>query len=173
MPGKAPERIETARLVLRRPRLPDAASMFARYAGDPEVTRYLGWGTHHSVQDTRAFIDFCDQEWSRWPAGPYMIETRADGTLIGGTGLGFETRKQATTGYVLARDAWGQGYATEALAEMVRFGFAVLGLQQIADGCDAENTASARVMEKCGFQFEGEHDGERRYGLSAAAWQAS
>jgi RimJ/RimL family protein N-acetyltransferase len=48
----------------------------------------------------------------------------------------------------------------------------VLGLQRIADSCDAENTASARVMEKCGFQFEGEQDGERRYGLSAAAWQA-
>lgn len=54
---------------------------------------------------------------------------------------------------------------------MVRFGFAVLGLQRIADGCDVENTASAQVMEKCGFQFEGEHAGERRYGLSAAAWQ--
>ena len=154
MTGKAPERIETARLVLRRPRLPDAASMFARYAGDPEVTRYLGWGTHHSVQDTRAFIDFCDQEWSRWPAGPYMIETRADATLIGGTGLGFETRKQATTGYVLARDAWGQGYATEALIAMRDLAFR-LGVDRLYALCHPEHAASWRVLEKGGFVREG------------------
>jgi RimJ/RimL family protein N-acetyltransferase len=38
----APERIETSRLVLRRPRESDAAGMFARYASDPDVTRFVG-----------------------------------------------------------------------------------------------------------------------------------
>ena len=100
---------------------------------------------------------------------------RTTGEIIGGITLGVFDRAagEAAFSYLLNRAAWGQGYATEALTEMVRFGFAVLGLQRIADGCDVENTASARVMEKCGFQFEGEHDGERRYGLSATAWQTT
>jgi ribosomal-protein-alanine N-acetyltransferase len=148
------ERIETARLVLRRPRRADAAPMFARYAGDPEVTRYLGWATHHRVEDTLAFITFSDAEWGRWPAGPYMIESREDGTLIGGTGLGFETRAQATTGYVLARDAWGRGYATEALIAM-RDLARQLRVVRLYALCHPDHQASSHVLEKAGFLREG------------------
>ena len=112
--------METARLVLCRPLRSDAAVIFERYASDPEVTRYLGWPRHRSVADTDTFLTFSDQEWQRWLAGPYLIRRRDDGQLLGGTGLGFETAEQAVTGYVLAQDAWGKGYATEALAAMVQ-----------------------------------------------------
>lgn len=90
---KAPASIETTRLVLRRPSTRDAEAIFARYAGDPDVTRFVGWPRHQSVADTRAFLDFSDAEWERWPAGPYLIESRADGTLLGGTG---HTRHRAS-----------------------------------------------------------------------------
>jgi RimJ/RimL family protein N-acetyltransferase len=83
-----------------------------------------------------------------------MIESRADGTLLGGTGLGFETRQQASTGYVLAHDAWGLGYATEALGAMRDLG-AQLGLERLYALCHPEHRASARVLEKCGFLSEG------------------
>jgi RimJ/RimL family protein N-acetyltransferase len=83
-----------------------------------------------------------------------MIESRADGTLLGGTGLGFETRQQASTGYVLAYDAWGFGYATEALGAMRDLG-AQLGLERLYALCHPEHRASARVLEKCGFLSEG------------------
>ena len=55
---KAPVRIETARLLLVRPDASDAASIFERYASDPEVTRFLGWPRHQSVDDTKAFLRF-------------------------------------------------------------------------------------------------------------------
>jgi hypothetical protein len=45
-----------------------------------------------------------DAEWQRWPAGPYLIENRESGRLLGGAGLAFETSFRAATGYVLARD---------------------------------------------------------------------
>ena len=93
--------------------------MLERYAGDVEVTRYLGWPRHTSVADTQAFLAVSDAEWSRWPAGPYLLFARDGGQLLGGTGLAFETQERAATGYVLARDAWGRGYATEALQAMV------------------------------------------------------
>src|SRR5262245_46637755 len=116
---KAPVRIETARLILRQPQLNDAKSIFERYAGDPDVTRYLGWPRHQSVDQTEGFLQFSSHEWERWPAGPYLIFSRTGGELLGSTGLGFQTERDAMTGYVLARDAWGKGYATEALAALV------------------------------------------------------
>ena len=116
---KAPERLESNRLVLRRPRPDDAAAIFARYANDVAVTRYLAWPRHQTVEQTRAFLAFSDSEWEAWPAGPYLIESRESGELLGSTGFGFEAPDRAATGYVLARDAWGKGYATEALTTLL------------------------------------------------------
>ncbi|HJN45727.1 MAG TPA: GNAT family protein [Vicinamibacterales bacterium] len=151
---KAPATIETPRLILRRPAAGDAAAMFSRYASDPAVTRYLGWATHQAVDDTRAFLSFSDAEWERWPAGPYLICSRAGGELLGGTGLGFETPQRASTGYVLARDAWGQGYATETLQAIVKPARRA-GVQRLYALCHPDHRPSRRVLEKCDFQLEG------------------
>jgi ribosomal-protein-alanine N-acetyltransferase len=118
------------------------------------VTRFLGWPTHRTLTDTEEFLTFCAAEWERWPAGPLLIESRADGTVLGSTGLGFESAQQAATGYVLAHDAWGFGYATEALTAM-RDRAAELGLERLYALCHPEHRASARVLEKCGFLCEG------------------
>ncbi len=150
----APNLIETARLVLRRPRPDDAHAIYARYAGDPEVTRFLGWPTHLSVDDTLAFLQFSDAEWERWSAGPYLIVARTDQRLLGGTGLSVETPYRAATGYVLARDAWGQGFATEALRAMVDL-VERLRLPRLHAFCHPQHAASRRVLEKCGFVCEG------------------
>jgi [ribosomal protein S5]-alanine N-acetyltransferase len=150
---KAPERIETSRLVLRKPTLADSAGVFTRYASDPEVTRYLGWPRHQSLDHTNAFLGFSDAEWSHWPAGPYLIESRSEHKLLGSTGLAFEAPSTAATGYVLARDAWGKGYATEALAAIVDIADG-LGVLLVYALCHPENPASARVLEKCGFRLE-------------------
>jgi RimJ/RimL family protein N-acetyltransferase len=151
---RASERIETARLLLRRPTNADAPAIFERYSGDPEVTRYVGWPMHHTVAETRDFLAWSDGEWERWPAGPYLLCSRADGRLLGGTGLGFETPWRASTGYVLARDAWGLGLATEALGAMVELA-ASLGVRRLYALCHAEHRASRRVLEKVGFECEG------------------
>lgn len=146
-------RFRTARLLLRRPHLSDAPAIFARYASDAEVTRFLSWPRHASLDDTFAFIEFSDAQWARWPAGPYLIEM-PDGTLLGGTGLGFETSERASTGYVLARDAWGEGYATEALGGIVTIA-RTLGLSRLEAICHSQHRASSRVLEKNGFVCEG------------------
>jgi ribosomal-protein-alanine N-acetyltransferase len=151
---KAPELIETARLVLQRPQPSDAAAVFKRYAGDPEVTRFVGWPRHRDEADTQAFIAFSDAEWQRWPAGPFLIRSRGDGALLGSTGLGFETPYRAMTGYVFAQDAWGKGYATEALSGMVELARTV-GVRRLYSICHTEHRASQRVLEKCGFCQEG------------------
>jgi ribosomal-protein-alanine N-acetyltransferase len=147
------ERIATDRLVLRRPVAQDAAAIFAAYAHDAKVTRYLSWLRHTSVAQSSAFIDFSDAEWTRWPAGPYIIETRR-GIVIGGTGFSFQTAQRAETGYVLARPHWGNGYATEALKSLIAVA-GELGVRQLCAFCHVEQLASCRVLEKCEFSRDG------------------
>jgi RimJ/RimL family protein N-acetyltransferase len=148
------ERIETPRLVLRRPLEGDAAAMFERYAGDAHVTRYVAWPTHRSAADTLGFVQFSDAEWDRWRTGPLLIESRLDGRLLGSTGLGLQTPDTAMTGYVLAKDAWGQGYATEALHAMVGLAHG-LGVVRLSALCHPDHRPSWRVLEKCDFTREG------------------
>lgn len=150
---KAPQQLETARLLLRRPRLQDADAIFARYAADAEVTRYLAWPRHESIDLTRAFLEFSDVQWRRGPAGPYLIEGRDDGVVLGSTGLEFEDPEIVTTGYVLARDAWGKGYATEALGAVVDVA-RDLGVASVYALCHVDHQPSWRVLEKGGFTRE-------------------
>ena len=156
---KAPTLIQTPRLVLRKPTLVDANEVYARYSADPDVTRYLAWPRHTDIDQTRLFLTFSDAEWDRWPAGPYLIESRSGGQLLGGTGLAFEAPAIASTGYVLARDAWGQGYATEALRVIVGL-VSELDVHRLYAICHAENLPSIHVLEKCGFHLEGEVAGQ-------------
>lgn len=147
---KGSPHVDTPRLMLMQPHMSDAAEMFERYASDPEVTRYLGWRRHQTIADTQVFLTFSALEWKRWPAGPYLIRSRADARLLGGTGLGFEAPEAAITGYVLAKDAWGQGYATEALSAVIEVARGV-GVRRLHALCHPAHRASWRVLEKCGF----------------------
>ncbi len=151
---RAPATIETDRLVLRRPLVSDADTVFARYAGDPAVTRFLGWRTHRSVGDTQLFLASCDAEWRQSGVGPYLIQSREDGELLGSAGLRLASPQQAAIGYLLARDAWGRGYATEALRALRDLAMR-LGVLRLSALCHPEHRASWRVMEKCGFTREG------------------
>ncbi len=150
---KAPEHIETERLILQRPSLKDAGEIFSRYASDPEVTRYVGFRTHGSLEDTYGFLHYSQKEWDEKPAGPYLIRLRTDNALIGSTGLSFETPYRAMTGYVFAKDCWGKGYAAESLKAMVESGRSA-GLLRLYALCHTEHERSWKVLEKCGFYRE-------------------
>ena len=99
------------------------------------------------------FLAFSEAEWNRWPAGPYLIESRSEQRLLGSTGLEFESPSIAATGYVLTQDSWGRGYATEALSTIVTIA-RELGVLQLFALCHPDHSASARVLEKCGFRLE-------------------
>jgi ribosomal-protein-alanine N-acetyltransferase len=148
------EILETERLVLRRPRQADEPVIFSRYASDPEATRYMAWPTHRSLDDTRAFVQLSDDTWARWPqAGPYLVFARDGVTLLGSAGIVNDDAVKAQAGYILARDAWGRGYATEALLASVEAARAA-GVRRLEAGVHAEHHASCRVLEKAGFVRE-------------------
>lgn len=147
------DRVTTPRLRLRKPVREDAQAIFDNYASDRSVTRYLSWPRHENLSDTQGFLDFSTSEWDRWPLGPYVIELRSSDVIIGSTGLSFETPYRASTGYVLSKEAWGQGYATEALAAVMKEA-RTTDLWRVSGLCHHEHVTSARVMEKEGFERE-------------------
>lgn len=147
---KLPERIQTARLILRRPLAADADAIFEGWAADERVTRLMAWPRHHSIDDTRAFLAFSDEEWERWPAGPYVIELQGSDELVGSCGFAFRDEHTAEVGYICARRFWGRGYATECLAAQVAVAAALAPIALEAH-IHAENRPSRRVLEKCGF----------------------
>jgi len=143
----------TPRISLRPPRDTDAQSIFECFASDPNVTRFVHWPRHSSIDDTRAFLAFSSAEWVKWPAGPLLIESREDGRLLGSTGLNFECSDVASTGYVLAQREWGVGFASEALRAMVALADS-LEVRRLYAHCHARHAASIRVLKKCGFEFD-------------------
>ena len=149
-----PERFETDRLLLRPLKAADAPVIFTRYARDPDVARYMTWEPHRSVDETATYVADCikarpDRDRS------YAILPRGDDRLIGVFELRRMARHRLGFGYALAQMAWGQGFMTEALTNVVAWAMAQPAIFRIGDVCDTENTASARVMEKAGLTREG------------------
>lgn len=155
MTAPPPAELETARLLLRRPVLRDAETIFSAYAADPEVTRYLTWRPHGSVDDTRAFLAQCQEVWGGGRQRPYVIAARTEPDRAIGM-IDWRRRGHAVSfGYVLAPALWGRGYTAEALTALVDWSLARPTVWRCWAFCDVDNAASARVMEKAGMAFEG------------------
>jgi len=150
---KPPESIQTSRLTLRRLAMEDADAIFAAYAQDAEVTRFLTWRPHRRIEDTRAFIQKTIEAWDGGTEFAWAIRRR-DGELIGGIALRHQEFK-VDFGYVIARAQWGNGFAAEALQSLVDWAMTQPEVFRVWAVCDVENAASARVMEKVGMTREG------------------
>jgi ribosomal-protein-alanine N-acetyltransferase len=149
-----PETFRTARLFLRPIAMADAGPIYAAYTRNPEVTRFLIWRPDRTRRDFEAYIRSClDTPPHR--ARTYVMQGRKDSVIRGGLDLRQADRHRLEFGYVLARPWWGHGLMTEALTEVVGWALSQPSIFRISAVCDVENTASARVMEKCGLVREG------------------
>ena len=177
-------RIVTDRLVLRE-FLTDDCPAVLRYQSDPRYLRLSPW-TDRTEAAVREFVQqFVDQQAERPRRNFQLAITLPGGEQIGNCGIrrNRENDWEADIGYELAPQYWGQGYATEAARAIVLFGFQELGLYRIAAWCNADNLASAGVLEKVGLQLEGrlrenEYFKGRwwnalLYGLLEREWRAS
>ncbi|CAA9460612.1 MAG: Acetyltransferase, GNAT family [uncultured Rubrobacteraceae bacterium] len=148
--------IETDRLILRKMTPGDADAVFA-YASDPEVTRYVIWDAHRTIEDSRAFLDLTIRGYESGADPAWGIVYKGDHRFVGTCGFtSLEAEHaRAEIGYVISREYRGRGLAPEAVRAMIRFGFERMDLNRIEARCIAENTASARVMRKAGMTHEG------------------
>lgn len=166
--------LETTRLILRPFTVDDAPAMFANWASDGEVTKYLTWPTHTDPAVTRAILEdwvgrYADPAWYNWaivwretgePIGNISVVERHDGA------------ESMQVGYCIGRKWWHQGVTSEALARVLRFLFEEVGANRV-DAChDVRNPHSGQVMEKCGLTYEGtlRQRGKNNQGVCDAAW---
>lgn len=154
MPYRPEPLLTTARLKLRKPRIDDAQAIFETYAQDPEVTRYVTWKPHESIAMTEEFLRDAVAAWEGDERFVWAITEIDDDAPIGGIDARVEGHR-VEIGYVIARPYWGKGYATEATRAIVEHATASPEISRVWAMCIVDNSASSRVLEKCGMEKEG------------------
>lgn len=146
----------TTRLRLRPYRADDAAAMFAVF-GDAEVMRFSQSGADPTVEATAARIQKLIDHQERFGFSLWVVEDRASGAPLGDCGLKqLADGPEIEVGYRFARSQWGKGYATEAAAASVDYGFRTLALPRIVGVVEPPNVASCQVLEKIGLRLQGQ-----------------
>lgn len=144
--------LQTARLTLHPFDEGDTDRLFELF-GDPEVMRFVGRGAPLDRDELVASQARVAAHWRAHGFGPLAVVERASGALIGECGLQLlEDGPDVELTYTLARGFWGRGYATEAAAAALDWGFGALGLTRIVGVAYPENLASQRVLEKVGMR---------------------
>jgi RimJ/RimL family protein N-acetyltransferase len=160
------------RIVLREV-VPDDLGAALVFAADPEVTRYLPFEPQSPTEEAAAIeamvaearIDDRDQY-------DLAAVLRSTGELVGMGRIGLTPRQHLAgdIGYLLRRDCWGQGLATEIASLLVAFGFRDLGLHRVWAGHHPANAASGRVLQRIGMVAEGRI---REHLFAHGAWRDS
>lgn len=148
--------LSTERLTLRSWTEADVPALFEIYS-HPEVMRY--WSSPPLGELSEASQKLIGiQEGYRTRTGLQLaIERRSDNIVVGACALHdfhFPSRR-AEIGYALGRPFWGVGYMQEALTALIKYSFETLDLNRLEADIDPRNQASAKTLEKLGFQKEG------------------
>lgn len=132
----------------------DAEGLF-RYAKNPNVGPNAGWAPHKSVEESLKII----RELFLCEIDNWSIRHKDNNIIIGHISLFQDTIREKVNsmeiGYNLDEAEWGKGYMTEAVKAVIDYGFKTHELDVIAIRTSPTNTRSARVIEKCGFTYEG------------------
>lgn len=151
------KRIETERLILRRFVIGDAGAVYRNWASEDEVTEFLTWPTHTSVEVTKTVLDSWIGKYGNTDFYNWGIEIKETGELVGNISVVSikENVKEAMIGYCMGTKWWGQGIMPEAGRAVVRYLFEETGFHRIAADHDKNNPKSGRVMQKIGMTYEG------------------
>ena len=152
------QRIETDRLILRRYKIEDADAMYKNWASDSEVTKFLTWQPHSSVDVSRSIIEDWLKEYSDEKYYQWAIVLKDNGNEpIGGISVVHmnEDISMVHIGYCLGRAWWRRGIMSEALKAVTNFMFDTVEVNRVEARHDPRNPNSGKVMQKCGMKYEG------------------
>ncbi|GAA3867336.1 GNAT family N-acetyltransferase [Streptomyces sedi] len=148
----------TGELVRLRPMEASDVESLWRWNQDPEVVRWLDHEPPQSLASAER--RFAERPRNSFESTLLMIERRSDRRLIGVTALRdaspIDGRAELDI-YLGEKDCWSQGYGSDALRALCRWGFDRLRLHSIALWVVVENAAAVRAYEKVGFQRDGRH----------------
>lgn len=156
MPILEPVTLTTARLTLRPLTPDDAPAQFAIFS-DPQVMRYWSAPPWTDMSQAHAAVAQATDDLQNGTALRLGVVLTETGELIGYANLyAFQdANRRCDIGYALAAAHWGRGYLPEALTALLGHGFARLNLNRVEADIDPRNAASAKVLEKLGFEREG------------------
>lgn len=166
--------LETARLVLRPFRMEDSRDMFANWASDPDVTKFLTWPAHPSIEVSQHVLT----DWISHYAEPdyYQWAITLEGHAIGSIAVVEHDDRvgKAHIGYCIGQKWWHMGIMSEALQAVMDYLFDVVGYQRLEARHDPRNPHSGAVMRKCGMKYEGTlHQSDwNNQGVCDACWYA-
>ena len=156
MPPFDPITITTKRLTLRFLTESDVPAVFEIFS-HPQVMRYWSWSAWTNVAQARQWLMKVQEGYLTRSGLQLGIERQADKALVGTCTLfhfHFPSRR-AEIGYALGRPFWGSGYMHEALSAFIEYAFYTLDLNRLEADIDPRNQASAKTLERLGFQKEG------------------
>jgi len=153
MKHKGTVTLETERLKLRKFK----EAVYRNWASDAEVTKYLTWQAHQSVEASAEYVKFCMDSYQSPDAYQWGIVLKATGELFGNISVVqlHDEIDAVELGYVIGRDYRGNGYMPEAVKAVIAFLFEEVGANRIAAEHDVNNPNSGRVMQKAGMKYEG------------------
>jgi ribosomal-protein-alanine N-acetyltransferase len=156
MPAFTPITLTTERLTLRWLAETDAAAQYAIYS-DEVAMRYWSAGAWTDIEQARANIAQSMENYQNGSGLRLAIELRETGDMIGNFSLyAFSaSNRRCDIGYALNRAHWGKGYLGEAMTAALNYAFTELDLNRIEADIDPRNEASAKLLERKGFQKEG------------------
>jgi len=144
--------LTTARLKLRAFREADIDPM-QQIVNGKDVLRYFPKTDPLSRERVERMIHNLLKHWEEHGFGLWAIELSLSGELIGRCGLQvIPDTGEEEVDFILGREYWGQGYATEAGLASLRYGFEVVKLKSIVGIVHIENVASQKVLEKLGMK---------------------
>ena len=168
--------LETERLILRPFREDDVGALFA-VSQDPEVVRFIGDRRVPTLQESWRAVAGWIGHWAMRGYGQWAIEERSSERFVGRAGIINPAEWPGPeVGYLLGRNWWGRGYATEAASAAMNWGFDQVGFDELISLIDPDNAASIAVATRLGESLRGEVDlGGNRvliYAISRSDWQA-
>lgn len=150
-----PSVLHTERLLLRELTMADAPALFG-IRQDTRVMRYIPRDKPHELAEVEALIEIMTADRAQHIGITWGITVRGSERIIGTIGF-YRLRKEhrrGEVGYLLHRDEWGKGYASEALVAVVQHGFRAMGFHRIEAYTDPLNGASNRLLARQGFVCE-------------------
>lgn len=143
----------TERLTLRPFTMNDREELFT-ITQEPNIFQYFPTKAAWAMEKVEKAIQHQIDHWRQFGYGLWAVTLTNTGQLMGWCGLEFLPEMNETeVGYLLSREFWGQGYATEAAKASVHFGLHEIELKEIIGLTDPQNIASQRVLEHCGLVF--------------------
>jgi len=147
---------ETKRLKLRQLTFADLDDVY-KFCSNSRVAYPMTWEVNTSPEITNEFLKEVITGYEKGESGEWAIEWKETGRVIGVAAFieWSNKHKCLEIGYFLSEDYWGKGIVTEALQELIYYGFSELNSIRIEGRCDTDNTGSQKVMQKLGMKYEG------------------